>query len=98
MKIVLTSEAKSDLEELRAYLLPVSPSGLNNVVSAIENKLRQIAEHPSSGRISPRDDVREAIETRYGFLIPYLVKSDTLYVLRIYRGKRKPLDYDQLPT
>jgi toxin ParE1/3/4 len=96
LKISFTSQAKADLDELHAYLLPISPSGLSNVVAAIERKIRQSALHPGSGRLSPREDVRETIEPKYGFLIPYYVEGETLYVLRIYRGVRKPLDYDGL--
>ncbi len=96
MIIVFTKEAKADLDELRQWLLPLSPAGLANVTAVLESKIRLIAENPNIGRPTPRDDVREAIETKYGFLIPYLVKDNRLYVLRIYRSKRKPLDYDLL--
>jgi toxin ParE1/3/4 len=41
-------------------------------------------------------DVREAVEPRYGFIIPYCVRGDALYVLRVYRARRQPLDYDEL--
>lgn len=96
MIIVFTKEAKADLDELRQWLLPLSPAGLANVTAVLESKIRLIAENPNIGRPTPRGDVREAIETKYGFLIPYLVKDNRLYVLRIYRSKRKPLDYDLL--
>ena len=96
MIIVFTKEAKADLDELREWLLPLSPFGLANVTAVLEAKIRLIAENPNIGRPTPRADVREAIEAKYGFLIPYLVKDNRLYVLRIYRSKRKPLDYEVL--
>jgi hypothetical protein len=40
--------------------------------------------------------VREAVEARYGFLIPYYVRGSRLFVLRVYRSSRKPLDYETL--
>ena len=98
MKIVFTREAKAGLDELRDYLGPLNPLGLGNVVAAIERKILHVAEYPQSGRQSPRDDVREVIESRYGFLIPYYMRADVLYVLRIYRGSREPLDYQSLKT
>ena len=98
MIIIFTKEAKADLYELRDWLAPLSPSGLANVTAALEHKIRLISDKPSSGRPTPRDNVREAIETKYGFLIPYWVKDDRLYILRIYRSKRKPLDYEALKT
>jgi toxin ParE1/3/4 len=96
LRIQFAQTAKSDLDELRDYLMPLNPVAFQNVARAISGKIRLVAEHPGSGRQSPRDDVREAIETRYGFLIPYMVRGDTLYVLRVYRGVRKPLDYAAL--
>lgn len=98
MRIRLTAEAKADLDELRAYLAPVNPKALQKVVDAIERRIQLTVEYPGSGRLSPRDDVREAVEPRYGFLIPYMVKGDTLHILRFYRGMRQPLDYQLLPS
>ena len=96
MRIVYTREAKADLDELRSYLAPLSPTGLANVVAAIEAKVILAAENPAIGRPSPRDDVREMIEPKYGFLIPYAVKMDRLFVLRIYRSTRTPLKYGEM--
>jgi toxin ParE1/3/4 len=98
LRIAFTAEAKADLDDLRMYLTPLSPQGLANVVRAIETRILLVADYPASGRQSPRDDVREAVEPKYGFLIPYYVKGDTLHVLRIYRGQRRPMDYENLTT
>jgi toxin ParE1/3/4 len=98
LRISFTVEAKADLDELRDYLLPLSPQGLARITSAIQAQINLVAEFPSSGRLSPRHDVREAIESRFGFLIPYMVLGGTLHVLRVYRGKRQPLSYELLPS
>jgi toxin ParE1/3/4 len=96
VRIVFTQEAKRDLDDLRAWLMPLSPAGLNSVTTALERKIRLIEDNPRIGRPTPREGIREVIETRYGFLIPYTVRADVLFVLRIYRSTRKPLDYDLL--
>lgn len=98
LEICLTTEAKADLDELRDYLKPLSPRGLIKVSLAIESQIKVIADFPASGRLSPRQDVREAIEPKYGFLIPYMVLGDKLHVLRVYRAKRQPLRYEFLPS
>jgi toxin ParE1/3/4 len=98
LRIILTREAKADLDQLRDYLMPLNAQGLQNVVIALETRMRLTAEYPASGRPSPRDDVREAVEPKYGFLIPYMVKGDVLHILRIYRGMRQPLNYQLLPS
>jgi toxin ParE1/3/4 len=94
--IIFTIEAKRDLDDLRAYLQPLNPSGLRNVTSALEARIVLGAENPSSGRQTPLAGVRELVETRYGFVIPYIVRSSTFVVLRVYRGRRRPLDYTKL--
>ena len=53
-------------------------------------------ENPRSRRPTPRPNVREAGEPRYGFVIPYTLIADDFYVLRVYRSKLRPLDYSEL--
>jgi plasmid stabilization system protein ParE len=96
MRIVFTEDAKSDLEELRRYLEPLSPKGLANVVAALERRIVIASENPRSDRPTPRPDVREAVEPRYGFVIPYTLIAADFYVLRVYRSMRRPLDYSEL--
>ncbi len=96
MEVIFTEEAKRGLDELRRYLEPLSPAGLANVALALEARIRAVADNPGIGRLTPRDDVREAVEARYGFLIPYYLRGSRLYVLRVYRSNRKPLEYETL--
>ena len=96
MRAVFSAAAVKDLEDLRRHLAPLSPQGLASVTAAIERRIQAILDFPSSGRASANPDVREAIETHYGFLIPYAVRGESLVVLRVYRSARKPLDYEAL--
>ena len=96
MRIIFTEDAKRDLEELRRYLQPLSPQGLANVVATLERRIMTASENPRSGRPTPRRDVREAVEPRFGFVIPYTLIADDFYVLRVYRSMRRPLDYSEL--
>ncbi len=68
----------------------------SSVVLALEARIRAVADNPGIGRPTPRDDVREAVEARYGFLIPYYLRGSRLYVLRVYRSNRQPLEYETL--
>ncbi len=96
MKIKFTTPALQDLEELRLYFSERTETGLENILSEIETAIKIIPENVASGRTTPRDDVREKITKKYGFLIPYHIRGDTVFILRIYRGMRKPLDYDNV--
>ena len=96
MKIEFTALALEDLEDLRLYLADRSPSGLANVVAEIEATIRDIPRSASRGRRTPRDDVWERVTPRYKFLIPYHIRNETLYILRVYRSNRSALSYEAL--
>ncbi|MGL4488332.1 MAG: type II toxin-antitoxin system RelE/ParE family toxin [Rhizobiaceae bacterium] len=96
MRLLFTQEAKRDLDNLRAHLRPLSAAGLANVVASIESKIRAGLANPRMGRLTARDEVRELVEQKYGFAIPYFVKGDSFFVLRVYRARQIPLDYEKL--
>ena len=93
MKIHLTLLALNDLQDLREYLEPRSPSGLANVISDIESTIKNIPGSITRGLRTPRDDIWEKISPSYKYRIPYYFHDDVLYVLRVYHPSRKPLDY-----
>ncbi len=39
-------------------------------------------------------EIRELVEPRYGYIIPYIVTDGSILILRVYRAVRSPLDYD----
>jgi toxin ParE1/3/4 len=96
MRLVLTLAATNDLRQLREYLACVSPRGLQTVSTAIEQRIQATLQFPESGRSVSHAGIREAVEPRYGFLIPYVSRGDVLIVLRIYRSARTPLDYEEI--
>lgn len=96
MRLIFTVEAKRDLEELRAYLQPLSPLGLTHIVASIRKRIETGLVNPRIGRPTPRDDVRELVDPKYGFVIPYYVKGEDFFVLRIYQARRIPLDFEEL--
>ena len=96
MQIIFTELAVRDIADLRAYLEPMSLSGLRHVMLRLETVISMLPANPHIGRPTPRDGVRELVEPKYGFLIPYTVHGGKLYILRLYRSKRQPLDYGGL--
>jgi plasmid stabilization system protein ParE len=53
--------------------------------------LRRVQEQPESGRPTERSNIREAIEPRYGFILPYTLRGEVIWVLRVYNARRHPL-------
>ncbi len=91
MRLRFTRDAVHDLEDLRDWLLPRSPGGHKRVAAAIRAVLEKLKEMPQSGRPTDRADIREIIEPRYGFVIPYTIRGNVVWVLRVYNARRHPL-------
>jgi plasmid stabilization system protein ParE len=96
MKIVFTKKAKRDLDDLREFLKPLNASALTKVVSKINLNILSILDNPNIGRQTSNKYIRELIEPKYGFITAYYIKNNTIFVLRIYQTKRKPLEYDSI--
>ena len=96
MNIEFTSPALQDLEDLRNYLAERSPTGLKHILQDIEQTVRDIPTSISRGRQTSRDDVWERISPRYKFIIPYHVRGTSVYILRIYHGRRAPLNHKNI--
>jgi toxin ParE1/3/4 len=96
MLLRLTPEALHDLSGLDAYLSDKSPLGLRNVIAAIKKNFELIELFPKSGKETDLINVRVSIEVRYGYIIPYYIKGDFIWILRVYHAKRAPIDYTNL--
>lgn len=96
MKIIYTRKAKADLNELREFLQPQSPSGLQNVVGDILGLTEALPSSIARGRITDHPDVFEKLTPKYSYLIPYTVYQGDLYILRVYHPSRKKLDYTKI--
>jgi len=96
MKLVLTQEALSDLAGIDAHLFDRSPQGLVNVIESIKHTLDVIESMPRIGRKTQIDNLHIFYETKYNHIIPYYLKGDTIWVLRVYDSRRPPLDIESL--
>ena len=97
MRIRFTSQAMQDLDDLKEWLRLKNPAGFKSVASQISKTIQPLSAHPAIGRKTLREDIRELVEPRYGFIIPYTVIEDTIFILRIYSAKRYPLAPAELP-
>ncbi|NRA88875.1 MAG: type II toxin-antitoxin system RelE/ParE family toxin [Rhizobiales bacterium] len=96
MIIEYTSPAIRDLEELRTYLAERSETGLRNVITDIQETALSVSHSLSKGRKTSHDEVFEKVSKKYGYLLPYYIKGNTIYILRVYHSSRKSLDYGKL--
>src|SRR6056297_272867 len=96
MEIIYTRKAKRDLQDIREYYGPRSPSGLQNIVSDVIGVVEDIPYSLSKGRQSPNPDVWEKITPKYKYVIPYYLFQGQLFVLRVYDTSRGTLNYDEI--
>lgn len=92
-KVILSFDAKEDLNEIRKYITEDlnSPSAANGVVAKITKSLRNLESHPFIG--APLSSIVD-FETNYRFLVCgnylafYRSEENTVYVSRILYGRR----------
>jgi plasmid stabilization system protein ParE len=90
--IQFTPGAFRDIGDIEDYLSDRSPDGLRNVLASLKRTFLNIDRNANYGRPTQRTGVRIAIEPRYKYWIPYYVKGDTVWILRVYHSRRVPLD------
>ncbi|WP_438749636.1 type II toxin-antitoxin system RelE/ParE family toxin [Pararhizobium sp. O133] len=86
-----------DLDDLKEWLRRKNPAGFKPVAAQISKTIEPVAKHSAIGRKTLREDIRELVEPRYGFIIPYTIIDNTVFILRIYSAKRYPLDPATVP-
>jgi plasmid stabilization system protein ParE len=96
MLLRFNQEALHDLSGLDAYFSDKSPQGLRNVITAIKKNFDLIELFPKSGKETDVKNVRISIEPHYGYVIPYYLKGEEIWILRVYNARRAPLDYTNL--
>ena len=97
MKVHYREAALADLAQISGYLEKRSPSGAVNVFRAIRSAIDVIAEAPLAARQSSDPAIRVKIVERYGYKIFYTPGTDTVEILHIRHGARRPWP-PELPT
>lgn len=89
MKIELSRSAERDLMELRAYIRADSPRAAEDVTGRLVKSFLLIRSNPEIGRPSMTGTTREWSVPGLPYLIPYKVRSGTVYILRIWHTSRE---------
>ena len=90
MKVVLSTLALGELDEIVAYIAERSPLGAEHVEARIRRAMEHIGRYPEAAeRVEQRPDVRRLSLARYRYVIYYEVGVDTVTVLRILHGARR---------
>jgi addiction module RelE/StbE family toxin len=90
MNIVLAPRAARDLRTIAAYLRQENPGAAQTVLAAISGSFDALREHPLLGRKTAKPGVRRLPIPATNYLAYYRVAGDTLRVLHVRDGRRKP--------
>ena len=96
MELRFSRQALADLDDLKQWLGPRSPQGHRSVAAALSRCIRKLTDHLDAGRPTAMPDIRELIEPRYGFIIPYTQRGGIIWILRVYSARRYPLNLTEI--
>ncbi len=89
-KVKFSKSAVQDLNSIQKYIYENNRAAAQKVVSHIINSIESIiAINPAAGRAGRILGTRELVINKYPYLVPYQVRGDCVYVLRVLHTSRK---------
>jgi plasmid stabilization system protein ParE len=98
MRVRYRELALSDLDHIFHYLDERSPGGAGKVIAAIHAAIGDAAENPLGARRTSDPTVRVKVVSRYGYKIFYSVEADSIEILHVRHGARRPWPPEQSPA
>ena len=90
MEIRFSESSLEDLRSIREYICANNEEAAKKVVSHILEQVETILVcNPAIGRAGRVLGTREFIISKYLYILPYLVRENTIYILRILHTSRK---------
>ena len=88
-KVEFTKKAFGDLESIKKYIYNDNMDAARKVVAYIFERIETLLlSNPSVGRAGRVFGTRELVLTKYPYIIPYMVKGDVIYILRVMHTSR----------
>ena len=87
--IVFTVSAQEDLRAIKKYICCDNFSAAQEVVKHIFECIEKLKDTPSIGRAGRVLRTRELVISKYPYIVPYQVRDNNVYVLRVLHTSRK---------
>lgn len=91
MKIIYSSKAGADYNEIMDYYEEISPEIAENFSYNLNSAIELICKNPFIGREIENKNEREWPLKGWPYLIPYKIKGNELHIIRIYHTSRNPI-------
>ena len=89
MKVRWLRRALASLDAEAKYIARDSPKAAAEFVVHLRDSALMLAEHPHLGRHGRIPGTRELVVTRFPYVLPYRVRSETIEILRVFHTARK---------
>ena len=91
MKVRYTRRAIRQLAEILDYVDARSPQGAENIKRRLQAIIDLLADHPNSGRLTNKRDIRRAVVRPYPYVIFYRPDATGIVIHGVRHTARKPL-------
>lgn len=88
-EIVFTELAQEDLRAIKKYICCDNFFAAQEVVKHILECIENLKVNPSIGRAGRVLRTRELVITKYPYIVPYQVRDNSVYILRVLHTSRK---------
>ena len=88
-KILFTQQANKDLDCIKEYIYPCNEAAASYVVKKKKKNIDMLRKMPSIGRAGRVLRTRELIIHNYPYIVPYQVRDDVVFILRVMHTSRK---------
>ena len=93
-KVKFSASSLKDLKSIQEYLCENNVEAAKEVVAHIIEKIETvIVPNPAAGRAGRVLRTRELVISKYPYIVPYQVREDVIYILRVLHTSRK-WEYD----
>ena len=94
MEVRFSESSLEDLRSIREYICANNEEAAKKVVAHILEQIETILVHnPAIGRTGRVLRTREFVISKYPYIVPYQVRENTIYILRVLHTSRKWLNY-----
>jgi toxin ParE1/3/4 len=89
MQVKWLRRALENLDDEAAYIAKDSPRAAAEFVVHMRDSAAMLANHPNIGRPGRISGTRELVVTRFSFILPYRVRTETVEILRVFHTSRQ---------
>ena len=89
MQVRWTTQAANALEQIGDHIAEENPQAAYTVVNTIYQRVQQLADFPSFGRVGRLEGTRELVIPGLSYFVPYRVRDEVVEILDVIHTSRR---------